>query len=184
MVSLDDLVGVIVRAPNFRRGGGLTEVANNQMDKVDRRLAESEAPARAHRRGKGVHLHGLPLEQPSDDHACVSTSVVFITGVSGMIGSHLARVLVAEQCTHVVGLIRPVRAPPYALSSHFLACCCAEFSLSLTTPLSLSLTLSHSLSLTTLSPAPSCPRRMSSHDDASTPRRPARARDVPLWVIH
>jgi len=45
-----------------------------------------------------------------DTAACaagVAPRRVLITGISGMIGSHLARVLVAADCTKVFGLVRP-----------------------------------------------------------------------------
>jgi GDP-4-dehydro-6-deoxy-D-mannose reductase len=38
---------------------------------------------------------------------CAKVSVVFITGVSGMIGSHVARELVRRPCYKVFGLVRP-----------------------------------------------------------------------------
>ena len=44
----------------------------------------------------------------SDDVTiCEAPTDVLITGISGMIGSHLARVLVARRCTRVFGLVRP-----------------------------------------------------------------------------
>ena len=41
------------------------------------------------------------------DASCGAATRVLITGVNGMIGSHLARVLVEKPCHHVFGLVRP-----------------------------------------------------------------------------
>lgn len=46
-----------------------------------------------------------PSAPPVD--ACAHVTRVFVTGVSGMIGSHVTRVLVDKPCTHVYGLVRP-----------------------------------------------------------------------------
>ena len=48
------------------------------------------------------------LRRPGGKGAvCDEPRRVLITGISGMIGSHLARVLVAARCTNVYGLVRP-----------------------------------------------------------------------------
>jgi GDP-4-dehydro-6-deoxy-D-mannose reductase len=48
------------------------------------------------------------LRRPGGEGAvCDEPRRVLITGISGMIGSHLARVLVTARCTNVYGLVRP-----------------------------------------------------------------------------